>query len=403
MLSQLLKLAAADNLTIAIASERLRGARLMSGRMSSEFRPVLGAHGTPVSNPDNSASFFQAGFDATWELGLFGRSRSNRTLARGDVALASADLRAARVVVRAEVTRSYIGLRSEQERHRALQDAIQLAQRLQYLLMRRMALGLGTRQPLDQATELLLGLQSAQSRSEETVSRHAEELALLLGLTMPDSNWLRSEATPSVNIIDQHSVEETPADVLRSRPDVLRAEQQMLIAAAQLDRAQSELYPSVSIVGSLSAAFRSVGHLRRTPGNLLSIGPIIDLPLFDWSMRRAARDAHGSDLRATSLAYRQAVLEGLADAESALATLNSTGQNLHNEQQLLDRRASVAQAAERSQQRQLAGEIEILDARLAVLEATRRVSEAREQQCYAYIALRKALGDTLEIPESGAG
>ena len=163
------------------------------------------------------------------------------------------------------------------------------------------------------------------------------------------------------------------------------------------------LFRSVSIVGSLSAAFRATGSLRRSPGGLLSIGPTIDIPLFDWGMRRAARDARGAELQAASLAYREAVLESLSDAESALATLRATQLQLRNQQQQYELRAAAVLAIEASQHRQMASDIDLIGARLAALEARRQLSEAREAQSEAYIALSKAFGDDAAPTAGGAG
>ena len=403
LLERLLQSASQDNLTINIARERLRAARLMSQRSSGEFRPVLAARGAPVANPDNSASFFQAGFDATWELGLFGRSRSSQILASAETRLGDVDLRAARVVVHAEVARTYFALRGQQERMSTLEQSIALAMRLEQLFVRRQTLGLGARSQVDPVIELRLGLESARAHADEMLSRHAEALALLLGRSEPDADWMRPSDAPQLAVVAESLLEASPADVLRRRPDMLRAELEVQRAAARLGLAQSDLYPSVSIVGSLSAAFRGTGHLRRAPGSLLSIGPTIDIPLFDWGMRRAARDARGAELQAASLAYREAVLESLSDAESALATLRATQLQLRNQQQQYGLRAAAALAIEASQHRQMASDIDLIGARLAVLEAGRQLSEARESQSEAYIALSKALGDDAAPATSGAG
>ena len=355
LLERLLQSASQDNLTINIARERLRAARLMSQRSSGEFRPVLAARGAPVANPDNSASFFQAGFDATWELGLFGRSRSSQILASAETRLGDVDLRAARVVVRAEVARTYFALRGQQERMGTLEQSIALAIRLEQLLTRRQTLGLGARSQVDPVIELRLGLESARAHADEMLSRHAEALALLLGRSEPDADWMRPSDAPQLAVVAESLLEASPADVLRRRPDMLRAELEVQRAAARLGLAQSDLYPSVSIVGSLSAAFRGTGHLRRTPGSLLSIGPTIDIPLFDWGMRRAARDARGAELQAASLAYREAVLESLSDAESALATLRATQIQLRNQQQQYELRAAAARQTHSTRLRYPAG------------------------------------------------
>jgi multidrug efflux system outer membrane protein len=400
VLQQLLLSAARDNLTIAIARERLTAARLLAQGSAVGFRPMLTARGSPVSNPSDSAGYFQAGFDATWELGLFGRSDNSRQLAHAEVGAVAADLRAANVVVRAEVTRTYIEMRCQEAQRLSLDESIQVTGRLEQLLTRRQALGLGTLADIHQIVEARLSLQSARARTEEMTSRLAGSLAVLLGRVEPAPEWLAAGASPEVGVVP---VSDLPADLLRNRPDILRSEQEVLRAAAQLGLAQADLYPQLGLLGSLSYSFRMAGSSARSTGSLLSIAPTIDIPLFDWGLRRATRDARGAELKAASLAYRQAVLEAVADTESALASLRAAQLQVQDRQQQVAQRVTGFTRAENLQRNRMGSDIDTLTARLAVLDAERQLSEALAEQGTAFVAVRKALGDALAAAPDGSG
>jgi outer membrane protein TolC len=115
-----------------------------------------------------------------------------------------------------------------------------------------------------------------------------------------------------------------PADLLRNRPDIQSAEAAVEQAAAEVGVSRAALYPRLTLTGSLLYAYNLTRNHRTTSDSIPMIGPQIDIPLFDWGRRRAVADGKELALQASIKAYRQAVLNGIAEAESALAAVNST-------------------------------------------------------------------------------
>ena len=184
-----------------------------------------------------------------------------------------------------------------------------------------------------------------------------------------------------------------PADLLRTRPDVRQAEAAVLEAAGELGMARAELYPRVAIGASYLYAFNLTQNRRTSSTNRLpAICPLIDLPLFDWGLRRARADARGEALQASLTAYRQTVLQGVSEAETALSALEQQRQ----------RRMHLEQAAgmfERRAQRQrgllasgLASAYDQLAFDRAALQAEAECDGARAAQALAFVNLYKALG-----------
>src|SRR6185312_8205244 len=160
------------------------------------------------------------------------------------------------------------------------------------------------------------------------VVQHAQALALLLGKSEPDPAWLASKPLPQLADVN---VESVPADLLRTRPEIRYAETQVLKAAGELGIAKADMYPRLALGSSLTFAALVKGRTRLGDvNNTFAIGPIINIPLFDWGQRHAVRDAREDQLQAALIAYRQAVLQGAAEVETDLAALHASAEKLQS-------------------------------------------------------------------------
>ena len=183
-----------------------------------------------------------------------------------------------------------------------------------------------------------------------------------------------------------------PADLLRARPDIRAAEAAVLKAAGEQGLAQSDLYPHVSLGASLLYSYNLTQYRRGTADNVPGIGPVIDIPLFDWGRRRAQADAQQEALQEALMAYRQAVLEGVADTESALAALD---QQALRETRLREARTVQQQrAGQRAMLRRLglASDYEQLADQRTALQADLDIADAQAAHVLAFVGLYKALG-----------
>jgi NodT family efflux transporter outer membrane factor (OMF) lipoprotein len=388
-LDDLVDRALRDNLDVRQAALRVRAARALADQSRAEFLPTLSARTYSTPNPDSTRSYFQAGFDATWELGLFGRAKNQARAAAASVGMAEIDAQSARVSVVAEVVRAYLQLRSEQARH-ALLVELSAAQhtRLRLLQVRRRLqmvsdIDLGDAQ-VEQAaadaasTEPLLGIE--QSR---------RQLAILVGESAPDSDLDTPASLPRLQSIADAGL---PADLLRTRPEIRHAEQVVMKAAADLGIANADLYPRLSLGGLLVASAPLAGISLGTVHGTRAIGPVIDIPLFDWGARRAVVSARDAELQAAELAYRAAVLTGVGEVETALATLKLRQVQVdaaHASMQALQHADELMRTL---RQQQLADDLDRAATHAKVLHAQLDLLQAREAQDLAYVALYKALG-----------
>jgi len=389
-LDDLVARALQGNLSLAAAAERLRAARALSIPAEGASLPSLRFATTATPTPDSRGSYFQAGFDAQWELGLFGRSAAVIGIAAADAGLAQVNLRAARVSVAAEAVRTWLEWRDAERRLVLFDQEVSLQQQNLELLQTRLRLRISAAHELAGARAALAQAESARLEPQSAIQRHRLQLKVLLG----DRNAaLPQDARTVMATLTEMRIEQAPADLLRTRPEIQRAEQLVLRAASAAGEARANLYPRLALGGMLSAAWPLHGTgPNASMHSTLVLGPTFDIPLFDWGSRRAVVDVRDAELASAVLEYRQSVLEGLAEVQAALANLA-----LQRERFVSTRRAHAAlieqeDAALTRRRLGLADQMEIGAARSARLQAELALSQAQLAHQLSFVALCKALG-----------
>jgi NodT family efflux transporter outer membrane factor (OMF) lipoprotein len=394
-LDRLVERALDENLSLQQAAYRLRAARALEHRSSAGFKPEVGAHTFAEPAPDSSASYFQAGFDARWELGLFGRGESTARVAAAEVGLAEVDADAARVTVVAEVARAYVEMRAAERRLALLTALADASRRKHSLVATRERLRLASASDTAGSAAELANAEAALVEPRIAIERHRAELAALLGRSTPVD--IAEAPAPSLGAF---ALDTAPADLVRTRPEIRTAELEILKAAGELGIAHADLYPRLAIGGSLTTAWRIVGHTKLADADsTVAIGPLIDIPIFDWGARRAVVDARDAALQAAVIGYRKAVLEGVAEVETDLATLAGAREGVA----ALGRAAAALESAEASAATLgrvgLADDVDRAAATSARLRAELDEADAENARNLAFIALYKSLGGA-PLPEA---
>lgn len=395
--------AVAANLDVAQAAARLRAARALNRRADASLRPEVHFRTSDPIDPDASASYVVSGFDAVWELGLFGRNTAVHRISRGTLEGAKAELRDAQLSVTAEVARQWILLRDAQQREATLTRIHALRSRQSALTATRRQLQLAS--PLQEAQMRLVASQADTGLAEprEAAVSAAQALAVLLGRAEPDPSWLQPGRVPSADTL---VIDSAPADLLRARPDVARDQAAVIRAAGELGIANADMYPSISIGGSIFHSSSEVERVPKNTGLIGSFGPLIDIPLFDWGMRRAQMQAKSENLQAAALAYRKTVLTAVAEVETALAASEQQRLREHAALQALQASNVIAQATATRHRLKLASGIELAASDADHEQTVLDLASVRATRAIDYIALCKALGgspDTSSVAVTSHG
>lgn len=397
-LDRLVEHALEGNLALRQSMYRVAAARALAGSSGSAFLPELGAHTFAEPAPDSSASYFQAGFDAKWEFGLFGRAQSESRIAEADAGAAGIDAEAARVTVVAEVVRVYLEWRAAGRRLDLLSRIADAARRKSNLVATRERLHLATSADVAATQAEQATAESALAEPRLAIERCRQQMAVLLGESEPDAIAIDNRAEPK---LDAFAIAEAPADLLRTRPEIRRAELAILKAAGELGIARADLYPRLALGGSLTYASRIVGNTRLADtDSTVAVGPLIDVPIFDWGRRRAVVSARDAELEAAVTAYRQAVLEGVAEVETAMATLDEQRKRAVDLDRAADALGRNDEAVATLRRVGLADDVDRETAIVTHLRAELDASDAEREHDLAFVALYKALGGA-PLPPAG--
>jgi outer membrane protein TolC len=182
--------------------------------------------------------------------------------------------------------------------------------------------------------------------------------------------------------------------LVRTRPEIARAEADVLQTAGALALAHADLFPSIGIGGSIdwSTDIDNNHKFANTPNSIVSFGPELNIPLFDWGIRLAAKHAKDHELKASVLAYRQAVLQGVTEVETALGSLQQQQQREHHSTLAWQALQRVDQAVQTRVNLQLSSPLDLAESRIAADQAAIELADARAGHGLAYVALFKALG-----------
>ena len=400
-LNRLVERALSDNMTLEIAQHRLNQARALTNLASNKFLPTLSFGVETAKDASARNSYLQVGFSTAWALAWPVERVGVAQQAMGEAEAAAAQWQATRVALVSEVARTYGQLRHLQQERALTQRALEIEKTRQRLLNARHALGLETSQHVTQNQARAAQQQSRLSDLDYAVLDTEQALATLVGQATIDPQLTALQAQPEVPAF---ALNRLPASLLNARPQVALARAELFKAAGDLGVSRAELYPRVALVGSWIYSRNISQNSRKSNSYLLpSVGPIIDIPLFDWGIRVARRDAQKHALAAATTAYRQAVLEGYAQTQMALNAFNAAGDRqtvaataVHASEQVSRVDAALVQSGVRTQDQGL-------DSQLALLEAQRSVMAAKAQRLAAFAALFMNLGgaSALTLPDQG--
>jgi NodT family efflux transporter outer membrane factor (OMF) lipoprotein len=332
-----------------------------------------------------------AGFDASWEIDLWGRTRRAVQAADARAEAAEASLRDATLSLRAEVARTYVELRAAQTRLRTLSEDAAAQDRIAGLTQQRSVAGEASRFDADRARGLARATAAQIPAVQGEVAAAAWRLALLTGQPpeSADPALLAPAPIPQPMKLVAMGLR---SDLLRRRPDVRAAERQLAAATADVGGATAELFPRITLVGSIGQQAREAGDLAEGSSTRFGIGPQLHWSIFDRGRVRAG--IRGADARSEAAAarYESTVIGALTETETAANRYARASEAL-----VLSREALEAQrtALGHARERQSAGEsdlIELLTVESSYASVQQAATQAEASRALQAIALYKALG-----------
>ena len=398
-LNHLMDQALAGNLDIKIALARIEQARAERRSTRAELFPTVNVktgaqhqeNPFPGLAPGIRYNMFELGFDALWEIDLFGRQQRRLEAATADLEGATEEYRQSLVVLTAELARNYVDYRSLQNQLRITRSNLESQQHTLTLTERLNAEGVGTRHDVIRARAQAESTEAQIPALEGRMVAALRQLEVLVGrqpgaLTVQLNSAEAVPAAPGIEILT------TPAETIRHRPDLRVAERRLAAATAMQGAAIAELYPKISLsafVGlrntDLESLFKSAAFSYGTAANMLQ-------PLLNFGRIRAGIDLADAQQKEACLAFEKAVLEALRETETALTRYLKE----ESRRQTLARAvADLRESVRLSQLRYHEGVISFLD----VLESQRalyvdeiNLARSEAEASTNLIAVYKALG-----------
>jgi outer membrane protein, multidrug efflux system len=408
LLDDLVAQAQGANRSIAAAEARLKEARAARREQNWSFVPAPTAHasassrkqslgGTPGNVPvERNYDLYDAGFDASWELDLFGRVRRGNQAARATLGAAVASRDDVRLSVVAEVVRNYLELRGAQQQLVVAERNAANQKRALDLVQARLDAGRGTALDTARAEALIETTLSMVPPLEAAVARARHRIEVLVGRQPGKLSEL--EAIASLPTLPATLELDDPASMVRRRPDLRVAERRLAATSAQIGVATGELFPIVTLNGSIGVQALDFSALGDSGNDYRRFGPSLSWSFLDIGRVRERIKAAGARHEEAFADYEQTVLLALEDVENALSDYSR--QRRRQEHLAAAARASVL-AADLAAQRFEGGVSDFLaalDANRAAFEAEDLLAQSQTATATALVALYKALGTGGEAP-----
>jgi NodT family efflux transporter outer membrane factor (OMF) lipoprotein len=398
-LNSLMEQALAGNLDIKIALARVDQARAERRGTRAELFPKVDVTAGAQRNdnpfpgfaPGIKFNLFELGFDALWEIDLFGRQQRRLEAATADLKGAEELYRQSQVVLASEIARTYVEFRSIQNQLRITHSNLKSQRHTLGLTERLNAEGVGTRHDVVRARAQASATESQIPALEARLVSALRQLEVLAG-RRPGSldNQLNSDgavpAAPAIGILA------SPAETIRHRPDLRVAERNLAAATAMQGAAIAELFPKISLSAFLGLRntdieqlFKSAAFSYGTAANLLQ-------PLLNFGRIRAGIDLADAKQKEAYLTYEKAVLEALQETETAMTRyLKEDIRRQTLARSVADLKESVRLSNLRYQEG-VSSFLDVLDAQRALYVAEIELARSEAEAATSLIALYKALG-----------
>jgi multidrug efflux system outer membrane protein len=398
-LDQLVDAALVANADLRIAAANLAQARALSRSADAEAAPDIGvsasaarARARDVNGKPATANAFGASIDMRWEADLFGAIRGERRAAAAEALASAAQLRAVQVSVAAEVARNYFQLRGLQEQLRVAVAALTSQRETARLVGARYSAGRANGFDADRADAQVQTTASTVPDLEAALMRTRYRLAVLSGQPPTALDVRLAEPKPLPGIAPTALAQVgSPQSLLRRRPDVAVAEQQVAAAAARIGVARSQLFPQLTLAGSLGLNAGSVGALDQRDSLAFNLGATLVWSLVDFGRRRALVAATSARGDAAMASYEKTVLGALEETEGALAAYTRAQrrtESLHEAARLAGSAADLARVRFDAGSSDL---LSVLDAERESLAARDRLAQATTAGATSLVAVYKAL------------
>ncbi len=400
-LNTLMARAQQENKSIAQASARLRETRALRGLSFFSWFPTVTTEGSGeksrASNLDpfiptgtGVTEIYRAGFDASWEIDLFGGLRQKKNAIYRESNADAHLLDAARLSVSAEVAQAFFALRGAQQRLLIQNKNIENLQRGDRVLDVRLKEGRGNALELAQNRALALQVAAQVPNTEAEIVRQQQRLAVL---TVQPVTAVREVLATSKDMPIMPTLKAigTPEEWIKRRPDVLAAEQKFAAANARVGEKIADYFPKLNLLGNFGWTAQAAGDIGNKSGERWSFGPSLSWSFLNFGRIRQNVKAAEARADASVALYQETVLLALEDTENALAQYRASNQSQQILQQATEQSRKARDLAKLRYDNGAADFLSLLDAERTLLNVEDANVQAKTSQATSLALVYKAL------------
>lgn len=414
-LDRLISHAISKNQDVRIAVFRILEARANKGLATSETLPSFDANAsvnalrssktgldtanlpsTIMEDYDATQILHEGGFDASWEIDLFGRIKRSIEAADAEIGASESDLADTMVALLCDVAKNYVEIRKVQAQTDVVTKNLDLQQKTLDLIEKRFKSGMDTQLNITTSKALIADTKARipQLAAQQKTLRH--RLAILLG-EAPDFLISILDNNPQIPSFPEKLVVGIPADLLRVRPDIRTAERQLAAQVARIGVAKADFYPRLGFNGSIGLSSVDLGEMTLDNSWTGSIGPSFSWAIFNGGAVRARVAAADARSKQALALYEKTVFHAYEEVENAL---------VQHKEELLRKVHLKTAVAENTRAYELslrlytcglADYIHVLDSERNLLNSKERFIESLALVTDSVIELHKAFGGGLAV------
>ena len=418
-LDSLVDRAVKSNLDLKIALDRLQQARTYEALVVGHALPEIDASaaagrgtGTDLTrgraeqglvSADNTGGLQHintlVGFDAVWELDLFGKFRREFEAARAESQAARAARYDVLTAVVADVVRAYIDLRGLQIRAGILYKASDVLRESLRLVDIRYRRGITNELDVALATRELATLEAQIAPVEAQVNAAEYTLAVLVG-EYPENMTQELSKPDLIPSMPAAAAPGVPIDLLKRRPDIQQAERELAAATARIGVATANLFPQVALVGAIGSQGQGWGTTPSVNKHIWSFGPGAVWPLLDFGALDAEVDIAGLEAHASMVNYRKTILNAVQQVDTSFDAYRAQQARVEQLSTAMIAGQRAVELATERYDRGLTDFLNVVDAERQFYDLQEQYAEAQVAEGEQFVQLYKSLGGGWENYQS---
>lgn len=391
-----------NNYNVKMALLRIDMAKHAVGQAAAQYFPTLALNAGYTKTrsagaiegknvPSANSGYFSLGMDMNWEIDLFGKITEQVKGKKAEVGISKADYVGAMVTMAADIATYYVNLRTLQAELKVANEHLESQKRVVEIAEARHEAGLVSKLDVAQAKTVYYSTEAVIPHLEASARANINAIAILLGVypnQLYDRLSIYAPQPDCSRIIDTG----VPLNLLRRRPDIVAAERQLAVYAAQVGVAKKDFLPSLSIQGTIGVASHNIGDMFKKNSFEYSIAPTLSWTIFDGFGRKHALSEAREEMELGIDTYNQTVLNAVQEVDNAMTAYLAAIKTMDLDKNVLEQSRESFDLAIEQYKEGLASFTNVVDAQISWLEYANSLVEAKGDALTSLIELYQALG-----------